>query len=161
LVWDNFKFKTTMEANHDEVTFMSAYSWIPSVFEVSEDGLDVHIKSYINGLGPREEYPVLYRLIEQVFLLVLPQFERTLGHKFQVTDSKSGRYSFSLYMESRLYWSVFSTEVVRKRICPRYVEQQCNSRGVTKVAGQTSSREGTGRGRAAQRAIGEGDPHSH
>jgi hypothetical protein len=107
-----------MEANEDEVTFSSVYSWIPSVFKVSDDGLDVRIKSYINGLGPREAYPVLYRLIEEVFLLVLPQFERTLGHKFRVADSKSGRYSFSLSMEFRSCSGIFSMEVVCKSIRP-------------------------------------------
>jgi hypothetical protein len=57
---------------------MSKHSWIPSIFHVSDDGLDVRIKSYINGLGPRDRFPILYALIEKVFLLALPHFERTL-----------------------------------------------------------------------------------
>ena len=79
-----------MEANDDLLVFESIYSWIPSVFRVSEDGLDVHIESYINGLGPREQYPVLYRVVEKLFLVALPLLERTLALEFHVENSRSG-----------------------------------------------------------------------
>lgn len=49
--------------------------------------MDVHIQSYINGLGTREEYPDLYRVIEKVFLLVLPHFERTLVFEYVHEES--------------------------------------------------------------------------
>jgi hypothetical protein len=84
------KFKTAMGANHQLLHFESVYSWIPSVFRVSENGLDVRIESYINGLGPREQYPVLYKLIEKAFVLALPQLERTLAHSFEYDPTPSG-----------------------------------------------------------------------
>jgi hypothetical protein len=34
--------------------FQSDYSWIPSIFTVSENENDVTIGRYINGLGPRD-----------------------------------------------------------------------------------------------------------
>ncbi|KAJ7680683.1 hypothetical protein DFH06DRAFT_1315428 [Mycena polygramma] len=67
----------------------SRYAWIPSVFNVSDDGKDVHIQSYINGLGPREHYPRLYRLIEKIFLLSLPHFKRTLEFQYTYKESPS------------------------------------------------------------------------
>jgi hypothetical protein len=70
---------------HEVVT---NHAMLPSIFRVSEYGKDVRIESYINGLGPRESFPVLYRLIEQVFLLALPHFERTLGFEFSFENAQ-------------------------------------------------------------------------
>lgn len=56
---------------------------IPSVFKVSDDGLDVEIEGYINGLGPREQHPTLYRALEQIFLLALPHLERVLAFEYK------------------------------------------------------------------------------
>jgi hypothetical protein len=76
------KFVTHMhekhESNSDEATMKSAYAWIPSVFTVSKDGRDVSIGGYINGLGTREQYPVLFRVLEQVFKVVMPVLERAV-----------------------------------------------------------------------------------
>jgi hypothetical protein len=76
------KFVTHMhekhEYNSDEATMKSAYAWIPSVFTVSKDGRDVSIDGYINGLGTREQYPVLFRILEQVFKVVMPVLERAV-----------------------------------------------------------------------------------
>lgn len=72
-------------------TFSSSFSWIPSVFRISDDGTDVRIESYINGLGPRERYPHLYRVVEKVFLAVLPQLERTIEWKFEYEETASGK----------------------------------------------------------------------
>ncbi|KAJ7284557.1 hypothetical protein C8J57DRAFT_1708995 [Mycena rebaudengoi] len=72
------------------IRLKSRYAWIPSVFEVSEDGKDAHIQSYINGLGPREHFPRLYRLIEKIFVLALPHFERTMNFKYQYIEPSSG-----------------------------------------------------------------------
>ncbi|KAF4583610.1 hypothetical protein EYR38_002365 [Pleurotus pulmonarius] len=70
---------STMICTEDiSITHESIYAWIPSIFTVSEGGNDVSIDSYINGLGPRDQFPTLYRLLEKVFLFVLPHFERTL-----------------------------------------------------------------------------------
>ncbi|KAJ7510454.1 hypothetical protein B0H11DRAFT_1959149 [Mycena galericulata] len=83
-----FSTDVTM-AELNPTTLSSRYSWIPSVFEVSEDGKDVRIQSYINGLGPREHFPRLYRLIEKVFLLALPHLEQTLGFEYEPDDPPS------------------------------------------------------------------------
>jgi hypothetical protein len=76
------KFITTMEQKHEyqdeDVTMESAYAWIPSIFTVSEDGNDVSIEGYINGLGTREQYPVLFRVVEQVFKIAMPLLERSV-----------------------------------------------------------------------------------
>lgn len=72
------------------LTFKSDHSWIPSVFNVSEDGSDVHIEKYINGLGPRERFPALYRAIEKIFLFVLPHFRKTLDFEHEFRDTPSG-----------------------------------------------------------------------
>ncbi|KAJ8703404.1 hypothetical protein PTI98_002028 [Pleurotus ostreatus] len=50
---DNGVFKTK-QSTFTDYTFESRYAWVPSVFHISEDGLDISVKSYINGLGPRE-----------------------------------------------------------------------------------------------------------
>lgn len=74
------------------LTFESKYAWIPSNFRISDDGTDVRIQSYINGLGPRDRFPTLYRLIEKVFLVVLPHLEKTLQFRFVRMDSQSGKW---------------------------------------------------------------------
>lgn len=88
----NDEFVTTME-NLGSKTFQSRYAWIPAVFSVSDDGKDVHIGSYINGLGPRDRYPSLYRVIEKVFLLALPHFEKTLAFEFENEKTASGTFN--------------------------------------------------------------------
>ncbi|KAL0961447.1 hypothetical protein HGRIS_006392 [Hohenbuehelia grisea] len=69
---------------------ISKYAWIPSVFRISEDGKSASIDSYINGLGPRKQYPNLYRIIEELFICCLPHFERTMNTPFERQDSPSG-----------------------------------------------------------------------
>jgi hypothetical protein len=70
-------------------TFESRYAWLLTVFHVADDGRDVRIdpNSYINGLGPRSRFPVLYRLIEKVFLATLPHLKKTLGFEYTCTES--------------------------------------------------------------------------
>jgi hypothetical protein len=65
----------------NDISLTSAYAWIPTVFAVSADGTDVAIKGYINGLGSRKEFPSLYALIEQTFLVAMPMLERTTQFK--------------------------------------------------------------------------------
>ena len=88
------KFKTEKQEHigddWESQMFESVYSWIPTVFRVADDGMDVHIQDYINGLGPRDQFPTLYRLIEKLFLLALPHFEKTLAHRFKPSESPSG-----------------------------------------------------------------------
>lgn len=85
------KFRTELSNLRTE-KMASSYAWIPSVFKVSPDGTDVHIDSYINGLGNREEFPRLFRVLEKMFLLALPHFEKTMEHseQYESQDSPSG-----------------------------------------------------------------------
>lgn len=82
----------------DCISMTSSYAWIPSLFKISPDGTDVRIDSYINGLGNREEYPRLFRVIEKIFLLALPHFEKTMKQSVVYTPSisPSGMPSFIL-----------------------------------------------------------------
>ncbi|KAF4563236.1 hypothetical protein EYR36_003675 [Pleurotus pulmonarius] len=82
------EFRTAQFTAYD-YEFASRFAWIPSIFHVSDDGRDVHIESYINGLGPRERHSDLYRLIEKVFLVVLPQLERTKEWDYSYKESSS------------------------------------------------------------------------
>ncbi|KAF4599576.1 hypothetical protein EYR40_006671 [Pleurotus pulmonarius] len=84
------KFKTTQISQYS-TDLLSRFAWIPSIFHISPDGLDVHIEGYINGLGPRERYPRLYRLLEKVFLVVFAQLERTIGWEYSYEESASER----------------------------------------------------------------------
>lgn len=67
------------------------------MFNISPDGTDVHIDSYINGLGHREEFPGLFRVLEKMFLLSLPYFEKTTEQSidYDPQESPSGS-SFGL-----------------------------------------------------------------
>lgn len=77
----------TQNEYEGSIDHSSAYAWIPSIFTVSDDGKAVQIDSYINGLGPREQYPGLYTLIENVFLCLLPHLERTAELLFEARDT--------------------------------------------------------------------------
>ncbi|KAF7334430.1 Heat shock 70 kDa protein 12B [Mycena venus] len=84
-------FSTDVVMGDQDETFTSRYAWIPAVFQVADDGRDVRIEpnSYINGLGPRARFPVLYRLIEKVFLATLPHLKQTLGFDYIYSESSS------------------------------------------------------------------------
>ncbi|KAL4254205.1 DUF4246 domain-containing protein [Pleurotus pulmonarius] len=82
-------YSTMISTEDILVTHESIYAWIPSLFTVSEDGKNVSIDSYINGLGPRDRFPTLYRLLEKIFLFVLPHFEKTLKAKLKSSNSSS------------------------------------------------------------------------
>ncbi|KAE9388782.1 hypothetical protein BT96DRAFT_1025294 [Gymnopus androsaceus JB14] len=88
-VGDDGTFQTELFNNLDTQIFSSAYAWIPSVFKVSPDGTDVHIDSYINGLGDREEFPGLFRVLEKMFLLSLPHFEKTMEQSAKYSPKES------------------------------------------------------------------------
>ncbi|KAJ3710148.1 hypothetical protein C8R42DRAFT_691526 [Lentinula raphanica] len=101
----------------DKNDMASAFAWIPSIFKVSPDGTDVQIQSYINGLGTREQYPSLFRVIEKMFLLSLPHFEKTMptSEAYRPKTSPSvGRWmerryfaSGNEYMLTREMWTDF------------------------------------------------------
>jgi hypothetical protein len=87
------KFETSLYDTHpygiNPHELSSAFAWIPAVFNVSDDGRSVKIDGYINGLGSREQCPVLYELLEQVFLVVLPLLEKTTTHEFELQPTPS------------------------------------------------------------------------
>ncbi|KAE9395192.1 hypothetical protein BT96DRAFT_159552 [Gymnopus androsaceus JB14] len=80
---------STVDEGWDREIMTSSYAWIPSVFKVSQDGTDVHIDSYINGLGNREQFPGLFRVLEKIFLVSLPHFERTMEQSSRYKPVKS------------------------------------------------------------------------
>jgi hypothetical protein len=90
----NGKFSTRMRELGSpygrDVAFASAYAWIPSVFSISEDGQDVSLEGYINGLGAREQYPALFRLIEEVFKIALPMLEHSASFDHEKVPSRLG-----------------------------------------------------------------------
>jgi hypothetical protein len=55
----------------------SRYQWLPSEFQVSEEG-KVDILSYINGLASPEQFPTIYRAVGDLFECFLPHFEQCL-----------------------------------------------------------------------------------
>ncbi|KAK7678017.1 hypothetical protein QCA50_018957 [Cerrena zonata] len=84
-------FYSEMSTHADSPTedvFQSSQSWIPSVFTVNEDATDARIESYINGLGRREYFPDIYRLVEKVFVLCLPHFKKTLDDSRLFEDAE-------------------------------------------------------------------------
>jgi hypothetical protein len=84
------KFTTCVMQKHawrdEEVVVASPFTWIPTLFTVSDDGKDVSIEGYINGLGSREQYPILFGLLEQLFKVVMPMLERTAEFDFVPVD---------------------------------------------------------------------------
>jgi hypothetical protein len=81
------KFKTRLRGTHisydDSYELVSAFAWIPTIFAVSNDGRSVKIDGYINGLGSRQQYPLIYDLLEQTFLVVMPLLEKAASHEFE------------------------------------------------------------------------------
>lgn len=90
-------FETAMHLEWNDTEYESTFAWIPSIFKVSEDGLDVRIESYINGLGPRKNYETLYRLIERAFLIALPHLERSLTTPIKREVSSSGELARCMF----------------------------------------------------------------
>jgi hypothetical protein len=90
-------FKTSIMGTHphnDDVhKLASKFAWIPAVFAVSEDGQKVTIDGYINGLGSRAQYPVLFEVLEQTFLVVMPLLEKTASHEFKPQENTPSRQS--------------------------------------------------------------------
>ncbi|KAJ8503099.1 hypothetical protein ONZ45_g11152 [Pleurotus djamor] len=99
--FENGKFETSVHFHQDSLEHTSQYAWIPSFFTLSEERNDVTIDSYINGLGPRDRYPTLYRLIEQLFLVALPHFEKTILADFEIGQTSSGQSTTSYYSDMR------------------------------------------------------------
>jgi hypothetical protein len=102
---ENGKFKTMLRGTHpaydDSHKLVSAFAWIPAIFAVSDDGRSVEIDGYINGLGSRKQYPLVYDLLEQTFLVVMPLLEKAASHEFEVKESASRRYRHEQHSPKR------------------------------------------------------------
>eukprot|EP01026_Neomeris_dumetosa_P005335 TRINITY_DN11528_c0_g1_i1.p1 TRINITY_DN11528_c0_g1~~TRINITY_DN11528_c0_g1_i1.p1 ORF type:complete len:525 (-),score=69.60 TRINITY_DN11528_c0_g1_i1:206-1780(-) len=61
---------------------VSMYQWLPTNFEIDKYGR-ANIRGYINGLGFREEYPELFKDIEQIFTYFVPQIDACLTQLIQ------------------------------------------------------------------------------
>jgi len=79
------------EYSEPKTNHSSVYAWLPSLFAISDEG-KVSIDSPINALGPRSEHPALYKAIERVFELALPQIERSMFHEWKYEPSPSYRH---------------------------------------------------------------------
>ncbi|KAH8919819.1 hypothetical protein BT69DRAFT_1299897 [Atractiella rhizophila] len=55
-----------------------SFSWLPTPFEISEDGKSCKISSYINNLDPKK-YSEVYKVLEDIFPRFIPMFERVLS----------------------------------------------------------------------------------
>ena len=99
-------------APHD-YDFSAKTQWLPSEFQVSNDGKSVEILSYINNLHPIK-YKKLYSIISKIFSKFIPLFEKTLtdliypiaNHNrvvkipnYWYTD-ENGEYSYDYYNRS-------------------------------------------------------------
>merc|ERR1719361_1156961 len=61
---------------------LNYHQWIPSVFQVNEDGTDCQLMSEIPQLDPYQ-FEDCYQLITELFLYQLPQFENILGENLR------------------------------------------------------------------------------
>ncbi|KAF9064500.1 hypothetical protein BDP27DRAFT_1333470 [Rhodocollybia butyracea] len=118
------KFHTKISNLHTQ-EMTSLFAWIPSVFKLSPDGTDVHIDSYINGLGMRKEYPGLFRVIEKMFLLVLPHFEKTMKASANYTPRHSP--SVRRWMERHDFASGGNEEVLTREMWAQFIDENSST----------------------------------
>ncbi|KAK6334171.1 hypothetical protein TWF696_002672 [Orbilia brochopaga] len=63
----------------DREGFSNRFCWLPSEFEVSADGTETKIVSYINNLSSPEQKALFYPIIEKIFTKFVPLFNHVLG----------------------------------------------------------------------------------
>ncbi|KAF9928508.1 hypothetical protein BGZ67_006958 [Mortierella alpina] len=84
------KVLENMPPSHsDEMYCSQKYQWLPTDFEVSQEG-KVNIKSYINNLHPIE-HEDMYPVLGEIFEKFLPMFEEVLGDMQQLATDKQYR----------------------------------------------------------------------
>ncbi|KAK6497880.1 hypothetical protein TWF481_012279 [Arthrobotrys musiformis] len=77
------------EMEADEQGFSAKFCWLPSEFEVSDDGKRTEIKSYINNLAASDRQKALfYPILEKIFTKFVPLFNHVLG------DLRMGKHDF-------------------------------------------------------------------
>ncbi|CAO3565366.1 unnamed protein product [Mortierella alpina] len=82
-------------SHSDEMYCSQKYQWLPTDFEVSQEG-KVKIKSYINNLHP-VEHEGMYPVLGEIFEKFLPMFEEVLGDMRQLATDKQFRLKAEPY----------------------------------------------------------------
>ncbi|KAJ6263499.1 hypothetical protein Dda_2063 [Drechslerella dactyloides] len=59
--------------------FSKRFCWLPSEFEVSADGAETKISSYINNLSSPKQKELFYPILERIFAKFVPLFNHVLG----------------------------------------------------------------------------------
>ncbi|KAF8601422.1 hypothetical protein BDV93DRAFT_558502 [Ceratobasidium sp. AG-I] len=72
----------------------SRFQWLPTDFQVSDDGKSVKSLGYINNLHP-EEHAELHKTIEELVGAYIPLFERALTDSIPINNTIPGRVSNS------------------------------------------------------------------
>ncbi|KAK6354433.1 hypothetical protein TWF730_008837 [Orbilia blumenaviensis] len=84
----------------DREGFSNQFCWLPSEFEVSPDGQNTKIKSYINNLASDEQKKTFYPILEKIFTKFVPLFNHVLGdlkmekHNFRRVFARAGYRSW-------------------------------------------------------------------
>ncbi|EPS38527.1 hypothetical protein H072_7739 [Dactylellina haptotyla CBS 200.50] len=72
--------KVPKETMQDKEGFSKRFCWLPSEFEISSDGKETKIASYINNLAESEDQKALfYPILEKIFTKFVPLFNHVLG----------------------------------------------------------------------------------
>ncbi|KAM0753281.1 hypothetical protein T439DRAFT_342396 [Meredithblackwellia eburnea MCA 4105] len=75
--------------------YSTRFCWIPTDFEVSNDGKTVKAKSYINNLHPKDNQD-LYKVIEEVLALSLPLLSSAISRPLPKRIGVPFKFGFSM-----------------------------------------------------------------
>ncbi|EPS44456.1 hypothetical protein H072_1551 [Dactylellina haptotyla CBS 200.50] len=68
------------------------FCWLPSEFEVSEDGKNTTIRSYVNNLSSLNQQELFYPILERIFTIFVPLFNCVLAdlhqHRHECSKTK-------------------------------------------------------------------------
>ncbi|KAF3929062.1 hypothetical protein ABW20_dc0104574 [Dactylellina cionopaga] len=71
--------KKPEEMKKDKRGFSEQFCWLPSEFEISADGKETKIASYINNLASETQKELFYPILEKIFTQFVPLFNHVLG----------------------------------------------------------------------------------
>ncbi|KAK6514727.1 hypothetical protein TWF281_004922 [Arthrobotrys megalospora] len=97
--------------------YSKLFCWLPSEFEISDDGKKVKIGSYINNLATEEHVNKTYPIIENIFSKFLPLFNHVLA------ELREERHNLS-----RIYWDSSAEVESELPFATFYRLQMLNSR---------------------------------
>ncbi|CAE6447330.1 unnamed protein product [Rhizoctonia solani] len=86
----------------DEYFVSKRFQWLPTDFQVSEDGKSVKSVSYINNIHPLK-HPQLYKTIEEIVAAYIPLFERVLTDAIPENDVIPERTDNDYYYDEHNY----------------------------------------------------------